>query len=177
MKKLSLLLHDKGITFGLKIIFVYLCWKVFAFFTHGTMWWLAFTDYVGHQYAILVAGMLVAMGDKADVVGININFTNGFIAVCDLCLAFPAMFVYTGSIIIFPGAWQNKIWYIPLGWLIIVIINILRMLLVCYAWIHWSSFYFNLHHTVIGLGIFYGITLALIVLWTRRFSGLYPPVQ
>jgi len=48
------------------------------------------------------------------------------------CLGRNLMGILTGLIIAFPGAWKNKLWYIPTGLFLIVVINIIRVVALVY---------------------------------------------
>jgi exosortase/archaeosortase family protein len=177
MGKLKSLLADKGVLFSLKILFVYLCWKAFAHFTHDTAWWHSITYRTGSLYASAAAGILSAFGEKATPVGPDIYMAIGYMNVADHCLAFPAMVIYAGSILLFPGKWINKLWYIPMGWLIMICINLIRICLTSYAWEHFNPFYFKLNHSVIFVIVFYSTVFALIALWMKKYSQPISPLS
>lgn len=170
MEKIKSLLNDKALLFGVKILFVYLCWKIFAHFTHDTAWWQSITYRTGSLYAGAAAPILTAFGTPAHAIGPNIYMAIGYMFVADHCLAFPVMVVYAGSIALFPGRWIDKLWYIPMGWLIMICLNLIRICLTSYAWEHFNPFYFRLNHSVIFVIVFYSTVFLLIALWMRKYS-------
>jgi exosortase/archaeosortase family protein len=168
--KIKKLWHDPSIGFGFKMVAVYLCWKVFAHYTGHTDWWQRFTLMYGSIYARLTASFLSVLGLSATARGADIVMGGTYITVADHCLAIPATVIFAGSILLSPGRWSSKCWYIALGCAIIIVVNILRLAMVCYMWIHFNSLFFELNHSVIFVILFYSIVLWMVVHWMKKYA-------
>lgn len=170
MEKIKSLFKDQAFLFAVKVLLVYFCWKVFAHFAFPTSWWHSITYHVGSWYASIAAPILTALGTNAHAIGPDIHMNVGFMTVADHCLGFPAMVVYAGSIALFPGRWIDKLWYIPMGWLILICLNLVRICFSSYAWENFNPFYFKLNHSVIFVVLFYSTVFALIALWMKKYG-------
>lgn len=85
------------------------------------------------------------------------------------CSALVLFALFAGFIICYPGNWKAKIWYIPLGILVILVLNIVRITLLSinFKYYH-SSFAFNHHVTFTYL--VYGVIFLMWVLWVNKFG-------
>jgi exosortase family protein XrtF len=80
--------------------------------------------------------------------------------------------LFAGFVVAFPGPWQRKLWYIPLGVLVIWLLNVLRV--VALALNHEyapGSLDFNHHYTFTF--IVYSFIFGLWMLWAKK---LVPPL-
>lgn len=158
----------------LKIVLVYVAWKVFHHFTtiEGTALyyeWQKLSVFMGTAYAKVTAALLSA-GMRTGAEGININLLdyNKQIWVQEHCLAIPAMVVFAGTVLLFKGSWKDKLWFLPLGIAGIVCINIARLMFVSLAFVHLSAYFFNLHHSFIYAAITYGFIFLMLMWWMRH---------
>ena len=158
-----------------KIILVYLGWKVFHHFTTvpGTalhLWWAALCAHIGSWYASATSFILSLGGMSTNADGININLlaSNKQIWVEEHCLAIPAMVVFTGTVLAFKGSPKDKAWFIPVGLVGIIVINIIRLIFVSLAWVYLTPYFFNLHHSLIYAVITYGFIFLMLRWWMKR---------
>lgn len=157
-----------------KIVSIYLLWKLFHHFAmiEGTslnIFWKQLCEQLGAIYANVTSKILVLIGQKAYSGGINIFLENQKqIWVQDHCLAIPAKIVFVGSILSFDGKWTDKVSFIVIGLLGIVLINIARLLFVCLAWIYFSSYFFEMNHSFIYAALSYGFIFIMIRWWIKR---------
>jgi exosortase/archaeosortase family protein len=158
-----------------KIVLVYVAWKVFHHFTtvNGTglhLWWTGVCYRVGTWYAAATSTILSLFGMNTTAEGININLltSNRQVWVEEHCLAIPAMVVFAGAVLFFRGSLKDKAWFIPVGIVGIVIINILRLIFVSLAWVYLTPVFFNLHHSFIYLVITYSFIFLMIRWWMKR---------
>ncbi len=95
----------------------------------------------------------------------------GGILIANYCLAFQIWFLFAALILVFPAHFINKLWYIPLGLLIIHIANLIRHLLALLSLIHipQSSEYFAYQH-IISRGIFFLLVLGLYLYFIKKFA-------
>ena len=86
------------------------------------------------------------------------------------CNGLTLIFLFAVFIIAYPGALKNKLWYIPLGALIIHLSNIFRIIsLSLIALYSPKSLAFN--HTYTFTFIVYTIVFSLWMLWVNKISN------
>lgn len=158
-----------------KIILMYVVWKVFHYFAviPGTAlnhYWLGFVFWLGTVYAAVCSFLLSMLGLKAVSTGININLvaSGKEIWVQDHCLAIPAMVVFTGAVIFFKGTFSDKAKFLAAGLAGIALINIVRIILVSFAWVYLTPYFFKINHAVIYVVVMYGFIFYMIAQWINR---------
>ena len=72
-------------------------------------------------------------------------------------------------IIIYPGIWKRKLWFIPLGMIIIHFTNILRIVLLSVVSINKPEWWHLAHDTALR-GLFYVVILILWIIWVERIN-------
>ncbi|WP_210519240.1 exosortase X [Hymenobacter terricola] len=91
--------------------------------------------------------------------------------------------LFGGFVLAFPGPWQRKLWFIPLGIALIWCLNVVRVaaLAINQHYAH-ESLDFNHHYTF--LFVVYGFIFGLWMLWARRLAlpaspplPLHPPTD
>ncbi len=86
------------------------------------------------------------------------------------CSGLVLFALFTGFIVCYPGDWRNKCWYIPLGILLIFMLNILRMVALSVNFKYYkSSFAFN-HHVTFTYTV-YAFIFLLWVVWVNKFGN------
>ena len=85
------------------------------------------------------------------------------------CNGITLMFLFAIFVMAYPGSIKQKLWYLPLGIILINIINIFRIvglsLLSLYA-----PNYLEFNHTYTFTFIAYSMVFALWMLWVNKFS-------
>jgi exosortase/archaeosortase family protein len=159
----------------IKMICVYLVWKVFHYFTYfpGTAlnhFWNNFVFRLGSIYASITSHILSVFGMYASADGININLlaSHRQIWVQDHCVAIPVMVIFIGSVIFFKGEWRDKVKFLAVGLAGIFCINIIRLIFVCIAWVYLTPYFFNLHHSFIYVVATYGFVFFMITRWMNH---------
>ena len=85
------------------------------------------------------------------------------------CNGITLMFLFAIFVFVYPGDYKNKIWFIPLGILLVHIINVLRIIglaIIAYYYPH----YLNFNHTYTFTFLVYTIVFGLWMLWVNKFS-------
>jgi len=85
------------------------------------------------------------------------------------CNGITLMFLFAIFVFAYPGSKKNKIWYIPLGVLIVYAINIFRILALALI-AHYNPAYLEFNHTYTFTIIAYSIVFGLWILWVNKFS-------
>lgn len=85
------------------------------------------------------------------------------------CDGLPMMALFAGFILAYPGPWRAKLWFIPLGLLVIHAINVLRVAGLALNHKYWhGSVDFNHHYTFTI--VVYSCIFLLWTVWVRRLA-------
>jgi exosortase family protein XrtF len=96
---------------------------------------------------------------------------NNMVSIGPPCNALVLIALYSGFIIAFPGKFLSKLIFIPVGIVVIVIINTLRVAaLAVNSLYHFQTLDFN--HKYTFTIIVYAVIFLLWMLWVRRYSGI-----
>jgi exosortase family protein XrtF len=86
------------------------------------------------------------------------------------CNGITLMFLFTIFVIAYPGNFKNKLWYIPLGILIVHTINIARIIgLALIA--KYDYTYLDFNHTYTFTFLAYSAVFGLWMIWVNKLSG------
>lgn len=72
-------------------------------------------------------------------------------------------------VLIYPGIWKHKLWYIPLGMAIIHFTNVLRIVLLAVVSVNKPEWWHIAHNTALR-GMFYVVILILWIIWVERIN-------
>lgn len=158
------------VTFIIKGLIVYLVW----FFVYEN--WLMNTgiiDEVIIDHIVAVSKILLELlGFQTFLYEhvIGIQGSHG-VFIGTPCNGLELMALFAGFILVFPGSWKTKSWYIPLGLIIIHILNLIRVVsLTIMAKYYPEQLDFNHKYTftiVLYAIVFYGW-----ILWVKRFANI-----
>ncbi|MCE3279409.1 MAG: Transrane exosortase (Exosortase EpsH) [Bacteroidetes bacterium] len=99
---------------------------------------------------------------------IGIDGTGG-LWIGDNCNGIALFALFTGFIIAYPGNWRKKLYYIPMGILLIELMNILRVVLLAILDTHsraWTEF----NHTYTFTIVIYGFIFLMWMIWVNKVS-------
>jgi exosortase family protein XrtF len=77
--------------------------------------------------------------------------------------------LFAGFVLAFPGAWVRKAWFIPVGMLIIWLLNVLRVAALAINQ-HYSHQTVDFNHHYTFTFVVYGCIFGLWMLWARRMA-------
>ncbi len=80
------------------------------------------------------------------------------------CNGLEAVMIYSVAVLAYPASWRKKLAGIAAGFLVIQIINILRIASLVYAGIHFKRF-FEIIHLYVAQGIMIAVALAVFFLY------------
>lgn len=110
-------------------------------------------DYITHEHAIGV---------------INNKDTYSFINVAPECTSLKQWLHWFFLMLLFPGPWKHKLWYIPLGLVIIEWINVVRVVGITLCMIPFPD-YFDFFHDYFFKVLFYLCIFIMWVIWVEKF--------
>lgn len=85
------------------------------------------------------------------------------------CNGITLMFLFAIFVIAYPGNIKNKLWYIPLGIVIVHAINILRIIALALIAYYYPQ-YLDFNHTYTFTFIAYSAVFGLWMLWTNKYA-------
>lgn len=95
---------------------------------------------------------------------------NGYVAVLGSCSGLKQFYQWSVLMILFPGPWLKKLWYIPMGILIIHIVNIFRIVSLSVIVIYWPEKWDFIHEWILR-PFFYVVIFAMWVVWVEKVRG------
>ncbi|HEX8517708.1 MAG TPA: archaeosortase/exosortase family protein [Bacteroidia bacterium] len=117
------------------------------------------------KWILELMGFLVFTGSDR-LIGID---GTGGLWIGDNCNGIALFALFAGFIIAYPGKWQKKLYYIPLGILLIELMNILRVVALAILDTYsraWTEF----NHTYTFTIVIYGLIFLLWMFWVNRVS-------
>jgi exosortase family protein XrtF len=88
------------------------------------------------------------------------------------CTGLTLMALFAGFIVAYPGPWQRKAWYIPVGLFAIYLINFFRVIILAVARVSMSDTSFDFNHKYTYTLFTYAAIFGLWMLWANRLSGI-----
>ncbi|MBE9485358.1 MAG: archaeosortase/exosortase family protein [Bacteroidetes bacterium] len=88
----------------------------------------------------------------------------------DGCSGLKQILQFGLLMLIFPGPWKKKLWFIPLGMLIMHLTNIFRMIGLAVIMNNWP-WYWHFSHDYIFRPLFYLVIFLLWMFWVERIRG------
>lgn len=162
--------------FLLKTAAVYLLWKAFTYSMEHvpalTPHWDAFRDTVGAWLAQAVRFVVCdLLGYEGRAYGrvFVIAGTNG-IAIKNSCIGISAMVIFAGLIAVYPGRTVHKLWYIPLGMVLVQASNLFRLVSLSIMQKYSSEAFVQFNHGYTYLIITYSFIFLLVAYWFNKWA-------
>ena len=96
-------------------------------------------------------------------------FSNGgYIAINSSCSGLKQFYQVFFLFLLFPGPWKHKLWFIPLGFFIMFLTNIFRIVSLSIVLL-WKPDYWHFSHDWILRPFFYVVLFSLWVWWVEKF--------
>ena len=99
---------------------------------------------------------------------IFVNNHSAYVEVSPGCTSLKQWMHWLFIMLLFPGPWKQKLWYIPLGLIIIQFINVFRVVGLALLMIPWPQ-QFHFFHDYIFKTIFYFGIFMMWVVWVEYF--------
>ena len=111
-----------------------------------------------------------ASRDINDIQVFGIDGSNG-VWIGGPCNGITLMFLFAIFVIAYPGNFKKKLWYIPLGILIVHSINICRIIALALIADYYPS-YLEFNHTYTFTFLAYSVVFGLWMIWVNRLSTI-----
>jgi exosortase family protein XrtF len=98
---------------------------------------------------------------------------NGFICIGKGCSGLELFLLFFGFIFLMKGRLVDKLWFVPLGALAILVLNIIRIIALSVIYYHHPE-YLEFNHKYTFVIIVYGAIFGLWVLWINKFANRSP---
>ncbi|MFN8287419.1 MAG: archaeosortase/exosortase family protein [Chitinophagales bacterium] len=161
--------------FILKMLLVYAGWRLFKYLGEANenfLWggWSSFKDIMGASLSASTAFVLQLLGYNLTHYGRSV-IVDGYpgIWIADLCLGIAPMVIFTGFVLVFGNNNRNKLWFIPLGLVLIYLTNVARFVALALVQIHHND-YFKVAHEKIYVTITYGLIFLLLMWWMNSLA-------
>jgi len=86
------------------------------------------------------------------------------------CSGLELFLLFFGFILLMKGRWKDKLWFVPLGFLGILVLNIIRITMLCMIY-YYQPEYLDFNHKYTFVIILYGAIFGLWVLWVKKFTN------
>ena len=94
------------------------------------------------------------------------------VVIAPLCASLKQWFHWLFLMLIFPGPWKHKAWYIPVGLVIIEFANVIRICGILLAQWQWPGpNTFHIAHDYVFKVFFYLVIFLMWVLWVEKFKN------
>jgi len=165
---------DVGIFIALLLVFTVLgyLWKLTGYRIFG----IAVLE---PTYAVLIKAVLISSGELLQhVFNLNViveRVTNriylsrdSFVYIYNGCSGLKEMAMFLFIMVLFPGPWKSKLWFIPLSLVIIFIVVILRVVALILLFNYHPAQY-GLFHDFLLNYLFFGIFFILWLFWVKFY--------
>ncbi len=139
---------------------------------------------ISKPFNLMVVNTTNATRSLLDFLGFNINhygindicFYNGHrICVVWGCTPIKQSFIFFCIMAVTPGPWRKKLWYIPLGLVLVYLFNILRITIISMV-VEEHPEYFELMHEKIMKYVFYAFIFMIWVYWEEKINKKSKPI-
>ncbi len=126
-------------------------------------------DVVYYQSKWFVVNVLRIEITAVDQIKTMYFANNGYIAVNRSCSGFKQILQFALLLMVFPGLWKRKLWFIPLGVVVVHLINLFRIIGLSVVVItipqHW-----DFSHDYVFRPIFYIVIFMMWVWWVEKIG-------
>ena len=103
------------------------------------------------------------------IIGVmNCNDTYSLINVAPECTSLKQWLHWLFLMLLFPGPWKHKLWYIPAGLVVIEWVNVIRVVGITLCMIPFPE-YFDFFHDYFFKTLFYFFIFIMWLIWVEKF--------
>lgn len=180
LKKYQLYAFKDVAIFMIILLVFHFLWKIFVtdilsvgFITHSANY-VAGVVFNSSVWVLDELGINIASFDHIEINGHmrqNVFYyaqTNGYVYVNLSCSGLKQFYQWFFLMLLYPGPWKHKLWFVPLGLVIIHFVNILRILGMVAVTMHFTENWHFLHDYV-ARPFFYVVMFFLWVWWNEKY--------
>ena len=180
IKKYHLQAFKDIIIFMAILLAFHILWKIFIkdwfaiSFIYDSAYWLSGKVFVASVWVLDLFNVNITPFSELTIKGTvryNVIFcpdNNGFVYVNRSCSGLKQFYQWFFLMILYPGPWKQKLWFIPMGLGIIHIVNICRIVGMTFVTMtipqHWDFM-----HDYVARPFFYVVMFFLWVWWNEKF--------
>jgi len=124
----------------------------------------------------LTAKILDIFGVTSTINGSLINLPSISLDVEFGCNGLEAVMIYTVAVLTFPATWKNRLIGFVAGFLVIQVLNLIRIVALAYAGVYHKEL-FDLIHIYVAQGVMIAVALGTFVLYLSYLSHGQPKQQ
>jgi exosortase/archaeosortase family protein len=180
IKKYHLYAFKDVLIFMTILLVFHFLWKIFitdlfsVSFIYDSAAWLAGKVFVASVWVLDVFNVNITAFDELSIQGTvrqNVIFcpdNNGFVYVNRSCSGLKQFYQWFFLMILYPGPWKQKLWFIPLGFLIFHIVNIFRIVGMTFVTMTLPD-QWDMIHDYVARPFFYVVMFLLWLWWNEKF--------
>lgn len=162
------------------LLFFHFMWRSFITeilsveFIRSSAQWLAMQVYIESRWVVEFLGVHVTAFDELRIgqsLRENVFYhaeNNGYVSVNPSCSGLKQFYQWFFLMILFPGPWKHKAWFIPAGIVIIHLVNVFRIVSMVFVTIHLVEYWDFIHDWILR-PFFYVVMFLLWVWWNEKF--------
>ena len=171
----------KDVAIFMVILLVFhILWKLFVgdFFElaaiSNSAYWLAEQVYIQSKWVLELFNVNVTSFDELTIserLRRNVFYyaeNNGFVSVNRSCSGLKQFYQWFFLMVLYPGPWKHKLWFLPLGLVVIHLVNVFRILSMVYVTINLPQ-HWDFTHDYVLRPFFYVVMFFLWVWWNEKF--------
>ena len=176
-------MHRQGLTplvnvllFAVITYGFHLFWRGFLYTAIADVFARDASDWLAQQvfrqslwFNVQILGLNIVV-DPPSTMWFNDGF--GYITVNRGCSGLKHMYQLTVLFLLFPGPWKHKLWFIPMGMVIMFYTNVFRIIALSLVLLWWPD-HWDFAHDWILRPFFYVVLFALWVWWVERYGGFF----
>lgn len=128
-----------------------------------------YTTFVAHEARVV----LNLFGEHATVRGQILSSPRFAVAIYNGCNGLEAILIFVSGVLAFPAPWSRKLLGIVLGFLVIQIVNVVRVVSLFYIGVFLPN-WFSASHVFIWQSIIILVGVVLWIVWVRRYALVRP---
>ncbi|MEM8557586.1 MAG: archaeosortase/exosortase family protein [Bacteroidota bacterium] len=132
--------------------------------------------WLSHRVATASAGLLGLIGFDVVHAGrvLGLDGAAG-VEVADGCNGLTTVGLFIGFVLAFPGQWQRRMWFIPMGIGLLLLVNVLRVASLAIIQVEWPEAFASVH-SFGATTFFYVVVFILWVVWANLGNSSSSPV-
>lgn len=188
IKKYHLYAFKDVAIFMLILVFFHFLFKIFAREISDSRFYIDSSDWLSQKvfeasrWIMEVLNVKVTAFDQLNI-GNSIRNrvfyypeNNGYVSVNYSCSGLKQFYQWIILMLLYPGPWKHKSWFIPMGLAIIHFVNLFRIVGMTYVTIHLPD-HWDFIHDYVMRPFFYVVMFALWVWWNEKFYHQVKPVK